>query len=482
MTTAVKTKGGFKNAFKNDETFGTLDLKTLVYIILTVTFFQLGENVSSGFAFVAAGIMLVGLLIINPDQMAFAYIVLSASNRLLTLGNTIPLLPLVTIVYVAREYFLTNDHKKMRIDSGMMSILAVYSLYTLRYIFFNYYISPFIKTLKLFFAFIMLIDVFRKCTSKDEARVKFNQMAFYMSLGLTVTVLIALIFSSQAESLGRFSISENSGANILGIYVSSAIALSVIVVMSDNTALFKRIMALMVIPMLYIGLLTQSRTFVILMIITTLWFFGLGFGDVSSRNITTLFVVSAATLIALFMIFGKNTNLYELFDTIIDRFLHPRHDDVTGGRTRLAKAYLTTIFGNAKYLIFGSDGSLPSPGGGVVAHNMIIEVLYAHGLVGTALVAAVYIALSKRIVASFKALGFSASFAGALPLVICLSGGMASHTILGAMPTNEFFVGICSIYYFHDSSLRRKRTRATPIRTYQKDRAKRLSEVQGEKR
>ena len=112
---------------------------------------------------------------------------------------------------------------------------------------------------------------------------------------------------------------------------------------------------------------------------------------------------------------------------------------------------------------------------------MYIEVLYAHGLVGSAIVTAIYVAFFKRVGDSFKALGFSASFAGALPLVVCLSGGMASHTILGAMPTNEFFVGICSIYYFYDSSLRRKKARIKPIKTYQKNRTKVLAETQGEK-
>ncbi|MBQ7654784.1 MAG: hypothetical protein IJS17_06900, partial [Clostridia bacterium] len=112
MVNGVKTKVRLKTKFKNDETFGSLDLKTLVYIVLTLTLFQLSENVSSVFAYIAVGAMLLGLIIIESDQIAFAYIVLAASNRLLNVGDNIPLLPIVTIVYFAREYLFSKSYKK----------------------------------------------------------------------------------------------------------------------------------------------------------------------------------------------------------------------------------------------------------------------------------------------------------------------------------------------------------------------------------
>lgn len=485
MATIAKSKGRLSTGFKNDETFGSLNLKTFVFIALTVTLFQMGENVSSVFAYIAIGVMLVGSLVIETDQIAIVYIVLAASNRLLNVGNNIPLLPVITIVYIARVYFLQKRYKKVRMDTQMLSILTVFTIYSLRFFFVNFSTVNFIlfsTSVKLFFSFIMLMDVFKVCQTKDEARIKFNQIVFYMSMGITLTVLISLIFSFTGNSLERFSISIDSGANVLGIYVASSIAASVLIILSENTALLKRVMAIMIVPMAYVGLLTQSRTFVILSIIIILWAAFLGFTNSQTRANTGLFFIIASVVVVLFLIFGRKTNLYNLFYTIIDRFINPRHDDVTGGRTELAKAYLTTIFGSLKYLFFGSDNSLPSPGGGVVAHNMFIEVLYGNGLVGVAMVCAIYVIFFKKIAESFKRLGFTFSLLGALPFVLCFVGGMSSHTILGAMPTNEFFIGVCSMYYYGNHLAQKRSPKVKPLsprqRTYQ--RSLNRSDVKGE--
>lgn len=452
MVNGAKTKVRLKTKFKNDETFGSLDLKTLVYIVLTLTLFQLSENVSSVFTYIAVGAMLLGLIVIESDQIAFAYIVLAASNRLLNVGDNIPLLPIVTIVYFAREYLFNKSYKKRGFDTGLGGILAVYFLYSMRYFFSNYSLGAVTMTAKLFFMFTMLVDVFKKCETKDQIRIRFNQMTFYMSLGLTVTVLISLLFSSTGGVSGRFSISTNSGANVLGVYVSSTIAASIMVIMSDNSLFTKKIMAVLTVPMAYVGLLTQSRTFVVLFLIIIVWFLVMGFGNENSKKQTGIFLAAAIVVSVLFVFLGKKTELYSLFETILERFIHPRNDDISAGRTHLARVYLEATFSSISTALFGAKGSFTSPGGGIMAHNMYIEVLYGHGLVGFGIVTAMYVIFFKRIAESFKKQGFSGSLEGALPFVLCLVGGLSSHTILGAMPTNEFFVGVCAMYYYSNSS------------------------------
>lgn len=452
MTSGKRIGTKLINSFKNDKTFGTLDIKTFAYIALTIIIFQMGENVSSVFDYVGIVVMLVGLLVIDHNQIVFAYIVFSASNRLLNVGNNIPLLPILTIVYMVREYILKKGYKKYGLDTQMLIILAIYILYSMRFFFVDYSFGVFIKTAKLIFSFVMLIDAFKKCSSKDEVKTRFNQLIFYLSFGLTITVFISAIFSSTSNSLDRFSISVDSGANVLGIYVSCAIGAATVMLLSDNTLLLKRVMGLLIIPMAYIGLLTQSRTFVVLMIIMIAWVLIFGFKNDYSRNATVAFAVVGVVVALIFIIFFKNTEIYGLINTIIERFINPRNDDVSGGRTRLAQEYLRVIFSSWKYILFGSDGSLGVVAGGVVAHNMYIEVLYGNGFVGAVIVFAIYTVFFRKIRDSFVKVGFDkAHIEGALPFILCFVGGLSSHTILGVMPTNEFFIGVCAIYYYHTS-------------------------------
>lgn len=473
-----------KGDFSGDETFENLNLKTAIFIVVIITLFQLAEKFNDVFFYVGIVVLLVGLLLIEEEQIMFFYVVVASSNRLMNVSN-IPLLPIIPIVYFVRRYFFRKNYKKSGLDSQVVAAFIMLGLYSLRYFFKTYSFDNLLICVKLFFAFIMMIDFVERCKNKQEIRTRINMLIFYFSLGITITCLISMIFEGSAESAERFVISEKSGTNILSIYIASGISASIIAILSENSKTFKKIIGLMLIPMIYIGILTQSRTYVVLLIINLIWAVMFGTAKEKTRNGIFLFLVLLIIVVTFYLLFGKNTQLYSLFETIIDRFVNPRNDDISGGRTDIWKLYIRTLFRSKKFIFLGSDEPLLDSAGEISAHNMYIEILFGWGLIGGLMVVYLYYLMFKKIRQAFVKCGLGkASLMGSLALLSCLVGGMSSHSLLGAMPTVEFYIGVCCIYYaIYDPKgkldIKRRITRAAPLYTRAQSNDRNIGEISG---
>lgn len=436
-----------KGNISNDETFKNLNLKTALFIVVTITLFQLAEKFNDVFFYVGIIVLLVGLLLIEEEQIMFFYVVVASSNRLMNVSN-IPLLPVIPIVYFVRKYFFKKNYKKSGLDTQVLAAFIMLGLYSLRYFFKNYSFDNLLICVKLFFAFIMMIDFVERCKSKEEIRNRINMLIFYFSLGITITCLISMIFEGSAESAERFVISEKSGTNILSIYIVSGISASIVAILSENSAVFKKTIGIMIIPMVYIGILTQSRTYVVLIIINFIWAVMFGMAKKKTRNGILIFLAILIFVAVFYIFFGKTTQLYGLIETIIDRFVNPRNDDISGGRTDIWKLYIRTLFRSKKFIFLGSDTPLLDSAGEISAHNMYIEILFGWGVIGGIVVVYLYYLMLKKVKHAFVKCGLGkASFMGSVALLSCLIGGMSSHSLLGAMPTVEFYIGVCCIYY-----------------------------------
>lgn len=420
--------------------------KTTVLIVVLNIIFQLSETYNEIFGFIGAGLFLVSLLIMDTDQYVYFYVAVACSRSLMDFYN-IPLLAVVTVIFFAQKYVFADNFSKNRINKQVLISFVVLLLYSMRFFLTNYSFSTAILVVKLFFCILMFADCFNDCKTKEDVTRMLDLLIFYFSLGVTIACTISLVINSSTGNMERFSISEENSTNILSIYAASGISVIVTRMFSGISKTARIVMIVMIVPLLYVGFLTQSRTFIVMLAIIFAWVMVFGMSSMKYRKTVLKVFFGIVFVVILFLIFGKNTSLYELMNTIIDRFLNPKDDDITNGRTEIWQLYLTRILGSAKYLLFGSDGALPSPAGGSMAHNMYLEMLYTYGLAGLVIIFWIYAILFVTLKRKFAECGYDKpTLFGSLPFILVWVAGMGSHTLLGTMPTIEYFLGVCCIF------------------------------------
>ena len=439
--------GKLINEFRNDETFKNFNNKTFLLIFVTFFVFQLGENVSNVFSYIGVILLLFSIMFVDQDQIIFFYLIFASSNRIINVAG-IPFLPVITLVAFARKYIFDSGFTKKVISRDLLIPFIVFFIFSLRYFLITYSFREFSIAFKLLFSFILLDDYLKDSKSLSDLKLKFNTAIFYLAFGISITCFISMIFTSASENVERFSLSEKSGENVLSIYIAICLAcILVILLSSNNTNLYKSVMGILLVPMIYVGLLTQSRTFALLIVVCVIWVLIFGLYNPNTRKgVFSIFII-LTSVVVLYMIFGKNTSLYRLVYTVIDRFVNPAKDDITGGRTTIWKYYLYNIKNNAFYFLFGSN-TLMGISTKSVAHNMFLEMWHAYGLFGVGIIAFIYMRLFFNIKKYFADCGKKCNtLVGILPFICVWIGGMTSHTLIGAMPTIEFFIGCTCIFY-----------------------------------
>lgn len=175
-----------------------------------------------------------------------------------------------------------------------------------------------------------------------------------------------------------FSINPNT-LGIVCILTSSG--LSQLIIAKAN----KKSDLLMIVIMLICGVLTQSRTFVILLLISLVLFFIAYKGKIGKK----IKICIAIVLCSLIVIVTLNVLFPGAINNIIERFLV---EDISSGRNDLLKKYNNLIISSYRIMIFGL-GAIDFPKKVTVQyhiaknvpHNGIQEMIIAWGLIGSIL-------------------------------------------------------------------------------------------------
>ncbi|SIN56823.1 Lipid A core-O-antigen ligase and related enzymes [Mycobacteroides abscessus subsp. abscessus] len=178
--------------------------------------------------------------------------------------------------------------------------------------------------------------------------------------------------------------------NTIGVY--SALIVAIIIVLQKFKVINNNLIVwFMFSYAILIGLLTVSRTF--LLIITVLFLLYL-FSSIIKKNIISFFV-GVGLFIAALMVFLSNTQL--------SRTIHARlfeSDDISGSRFLIYKEYLNVIFSNENIFLIGvgmqdylekvKDFNYAI---NQSTHNMILETLVIWGILGLISVLCLFISL-----------------------------------------------------------------------------------------
>lgn len=331
-------------------------------------------NISSSTALLMIGIILLlsAVLILRTAQFFYLMFILAPNVMSIKIANKDnALLGYITVIFLL---ILLLKNRLTFNSKVLLKILLGSILFLLSLIINAQNPSFYIRVL----SFILVLNIIY--TSDEE--INHINLLQYFILGNTLNVLSAVFYSiSKGENIfaGAFS-GIRDDRNYYAI--SCAIAISILVFIVSYTKRITLINAVNLVVLSFGGILSSSRTFLILFAVIMVFF---AFTFFKSPSVG-LFLLAA---IVVFFI-GKATFLSDFmgsFDSLLERF---NDDDVAGGNGRFEawNVYLTYLFSSLKNIFFGCGNSTGYLHSAIlqtssVEHNSIIQLLFTVGIIGT---------------------------------------------------------------------------------------------------
>ncbi len=445
---------------KNENKISIRYFQNLNYIIVGAVFvanifFQLSEVSSSIFLYVGTLIMIGTLFFIDKDEYIYLSVALISVLRFSTIFN-VSVINIITIVYFVKAYLLENEYKrekdKRRMPKTILTAGLFYVFYSLRNIFaFESNLRSVLLAIKITLFLVYLSDIFRCCESKKEAAERMRKILVYYVYGVAVAILASIIinpeYSLHAE---RMALGDRTGVNQLGISLAFCITFLSIGVTKAKSFYEWFVIIITALPLLYFCFATQSRTAIVMLIITLVSCVVFGYAQKESRLWITLMVIGVVVVLGGLIVFGEGTPIHGYIMETIDRFENPRGGDITGGRFGLWTVYIDVLKSNPWIFFFG--GKLEDFTS-TQAHNMFLEVFAGVGFFGTIIVIWLYTSVFVEIRKSLLKFGKPTfKFLSFLPFAAVFITGMASHSLLNTEPTVNFCIGVAMIYLYGEES------------------------------
>lgn len=354
-------------------------------------------------------ILLLGLLLPN--------------NRILTLGSC-SVLTLLALLFLLKKF----AQKKLCIPKNILLISAIFIFYACVLSQGRQLFAAGKIILMLFFFLIVMQDI--------GIRKLFPSFLGSVVGGITIgAVITILVDSSSITKISRFTIGT-SGGNILGIECG-ALAICLLIIILQGTE-NKILMYIQLIPVLLIGLLTASKSFLLELAIGCAWIAIFLFIKSSKRQMRILTFGSLASILGCIVLFFASDMFENYCMLLIRRVISPHAGDISNGRFEIWSQYFKLFQTNLNSLLFGNV-SYNQLGINYEAHNMIIEQIALYGIVGSVMLTYLYIKafqeLARRNQVHYKILSFRAA-----PLAAFLSASMVSHALFGFPQTTLLFL------------------------------------------
>lgn len=196
------------------------------------------------------------------------------------------------------------------------------------------------------------------------------------------------------------------------------------------------------------GLMTQSRSFLLCLLITVSFTIFHLLGAKQNRgkiyNLAGVFLI-----VAVIVAFTLNTFLSEILNSVLLRVMEPRQDDISGGRLLLWATYYDYLVASADIMLFGIGTEIAMDQVGVdqVAHNAFLETIIGWGLLGFSIILISLISVVRGICIVKRYRGFSVvGLIGVLPIIVLLTVSMTGHGLLSIGFITQMIIGSLAIY------------------------------------
>lgn len=253
--------------------------------------------------------------------------------------------------------------------------------------------------------FIFLLAFFPLVADKENRYDDFYTLSVFFALGVILAALAAKNLAGF-PNISRFieveqyqQITRRSGfygdPNFYSAHISCCIAAMFLLLLHEQKKLHRAIVIISIPLLLYCGFLSASKSFIVVLMITVLiW---LVMFMVSKQPKGAKIALVLLTAIGVLIIFSSNS-FDELFKVIGIRFSYNSSvSDLTTGRTDLWVKYIKEILADAKIFLIGK-GFTNIKFSGKSTHNTIIQSVYQLGIIGTLLLIAWFITLTKSII------------------------------------------------------------------------------------
>jgi O-antigen ligase len=381
------------------------------------------------FGILGIGFFLISFIFFKRLEILYLLIFLIPNQRLLVLeGSSISILNF-GFIYLFLTLFITSSKPKLSNNlKGIILFLLFYSTFLL--VLRNSFVEL-ILIIKFIIIMVVLIIEFEKAKSK-----KVNDAILSFVYGVFTFVILSLLFKSS-EQTGRFD-TEFNEPNYIGTICS--FGLSLFLVISQRIHFNKIFIFFITISISVLGLITQSRAFLLSITIIAVFFLVLKF---KRKFIVTLgaIIISIIFFASSFMRFYYNSNTLQ---ALTSRVINPKNGDISGGRSGLWDVYYDILTTNSESLFFGvGNNAMEIFNLEQVAHNAILEDLLTFGLLGTAVVYWFLVLVFRKMIIKNN------SIVAVLPLFIFLLNSMTLHSFLGMGGLVQLFIGVIIIKFYN---------------------------------
>lgn len=373
-------------------------------------------------------LMLPTILSVTDSFCIFLFF-LVPFNNIIYIGS-ISIVTIVAFIRVAWNLLLGRKRFKLTITMLVLILFIGYSALL-------WDSSLFMTAVKHLFMVLLCVDTFTN-SNKVGGECVIGRIIVAMSLGTISSSLISLLINGFSAE--RFSVTQSSGKNQLGILCGMCIAYLLMHIIQDKNKILHKLA--LIIFLVYFGLLTISRTFFIMLVMTILWI-GLYAVLGSKKKLQSIFI---AIFVAgsIYFAFTYIPFLKEMINNLSLR-MDALETDGGGGRFDLWQEYLRVFFLSAKNTLFGI-GNYLDYGITQVAHNMWMEMLTQYGLVGFPIILATFISGIKDISISHEHIRIH--WFSFLPLLLFFTMSFFSHSPVGVVNTIYFFLAVYAVYAF----------------------------------
>lgn len=277
---------------------------------------------------------------------------------------------------------------------------------------------------------------------ETDGKYDFYWITVFFVLGITVAAITSqylVLFPNIAgyiETFDLFGAVRHAGyygdPNFYSAHIT--VALAGIMVLSFSKLSKSKLVSLIIMSaiLLYCGLLSVSKSFVLITIcLFLMWLLALMFhkGKISGK-ITILFMTSIGIMFLL-----SSTVFTDGINMVVERFARDDNlSDFTTGRLDIWMNYMHEFESNLGLLLFGKGYSHVLVGGRA-AHNTIIQIVFQLGIIGSVFMIVWIVCLFHNFLQNTVL-----HREGVMPVLILMMGAFGPWLALDLMFFDEFFI------------------------------------------
>lgn len=424
---AQTSKNAFFSAWRS--------IQALAVILLGVSYFM---ELPLPVRFLSGGLFLGVLLLSKEEESFYLLMFILCGNELLNFGTTS-----ITMIFVAlftvKYLILKGLHESIR--PATLFVFCLLSLFCIAVYCFKSTSEQFVNAAKQMF-FLCYIYAVLDETKSHWKRLYGNAFRFVAG-GITFFGFLSILHNGIPSLTERYKFSEEITINFVGIVC----ALSIVNLLYDQIVLKSRYATLnvfLIFGSALFGILTQSRSFVLAVIIGVVLLFLLS----SSLRVKlkSIFYVALAAILG-GVIVVCSPLVAQRMGAVFNRIINPSNEDISNGRYELWEATIERMLRNPDYTWLGAgdyntiaaafDNEI------LVAHNMFLETWVIFGFIGCLLIGVLFWQFIKWNV--LKKQSFKFSFVSLVPIAVMLCALFYSHHFIGRSMCMVFIMSFLPI-------------------------------------